>query len=96
MDTDEPVIVGYRLTGRYDGPIKVDDFYPLNTWENLERNRRNVPVVMDKGNESPKSAQGIKEEPDVIQDDDHEENTTQLGQNARWNAYLAMEAIVDK
>lgn len=42
VETEVPVIMGYRLTGSYDGPTKVEDFYPTNTWD---RNRRDVSNI---------------------------------------------------
>lgn len=91
------MVIGYRLTAAYDGPINVRDFYP-SYWENLQRDRR--------------SAENSSGDMDADSEDENHDNQSQSNfsssnsevpessesepDSSRWNAYLILEEILTR
>lgn len=93
VDIDDPVIVGYRIAGSFPGPGNVDDFYPLYSWEGIERNRRSAPDTADydKGTERK---QGDSHDSNGILDE--KEESISHSHTSRWDTYSILEGIMSR
>lgn len=93
MDIDDPVIVGYRIAGSFPGPISVGDFYPLYSWEGIERNRRSASDTTDHDNGTGRN-QGNSEDSNGMPDEDGE--STSHSDTSRWDTYSILEGIISR
>lgn len=73
--------MGYRIAGSFAAPINVEDFYPLYSWEGLERNRRDT--LEKKLDDGDQEAPWLRDEEEEDLEEDH----------SRWDVYVILAII---